>query len=314
MMLFTTPLLFLAEHKFTRKYLIPVLAYISAYSFLPHKELRFILFVNPLLNLCAASGLVNIQYQINEVIKWLINTNDSTESSEGSRKHKRGKEPRPETDPSTIRDTSKFWCLLCVSILVLIIVAANLTCCFIMARVSSYNYPGGKVAMSLGMNEELLSEAQKAVENPKSLGIDTGSDVAIYVNNLAAQSGFSRFLQVNGAYYSKTPKLDQSTFRSQYKLIYLVLEPDEVKVLRKFCPTDEIHSGNYKNCTLPNQSMMTCAIVETVKGLKSVDLRAFIRMAWMVNSYRSFQELMLSDRIYIRTSAALQVVRCVKDP
>lgn len=51
------------EHRKLRQVVFPVLAFLLLYSFLPHKELRFIFYVFPILNMIAALGLQHIWLQ-----------------------------------------------------------------------------------------------------------------------------------------------------------------------------------------------------------------------------------------------------------
>jgi len=87
--------------------------------------------------------------------------------------------------------------------------------------ISSNNYPGG----------EALTVVNKAIKNdfPKW----HASQISVYVSNLAAQTGFTRFLQLNQVYYNKEPEFNLNNFLS-YNVIYLVLElEDESKYLAK---------------------------------------------------------------------------------
>lgn len=312
-MMTSAPLLLLAEHKFTRDYLIPTLVFIISYSFLPHKEMRFILFVTPLLNLCAASGLLNVYYYLNKFMLYLrsrINNNQAknTQTSQDSPRKGLRSNAKPKAVATTGRSN------LATFLFALIVIGmflANLFACFILARVSSHNYPGGQAALSLGVTKELLDTAKKSLDNTSGLR-DLRSNAAVYVDNLAAQTGMSRFVQVNGVYYSKTPKLDDSTFKNSYKLIYLILELKEIEQqLVQYCPTlnnrDGLKDWTVKKttviCRLPNQSEMNCSIIDITKSLRSINLAAVLRKPTAI----------LDDTTYIRTRVALHIIRCAPE-
>lgn len=305
-MLFTLPLMCLAEHKFTREYFIPVIAFIFTYSILPHKELRFILFVTPLLNLCAASGLANIQYVIDSIIEWIPNIKRKA--------HRSSKDPKTLDKNSNVKNKSakrNYFSFALFLTLALIMLTANLICSFIMCRVSSYNYPGGQAALSLGVNKELLDRALELKrENPLSLS--PRSKLAVYVNNLSAQTGFSRFVQVDGVYYSKSPKLDSTTFKSSYELIYLVLEPKEVKIVqRSFCLVDEQpkNQTDIGECTFPNQSKMFCTQLDTVNAVEAVNIEEIVRKVKRIQFMDLVYDI-LEDKNVIITRTALKIIRC----
>lgn len=315
-MMASAPLMILAEHKFTREYLIPSLIFIFIYSFLPHKELRFILFITPLLNLCATSGLMNVQYYLN---KLFIHLRSQVQGNSPNNLSQKRSEPSASMDKKRTRN-------LIASLLFALVIAgmftANLFACFILSRVSSYNYPGGQAAISLGVTKELLDAALKSKDKTISYR-DLRSDVGVYVDNLAAQTGVSRFIQVDGVYYSKTPKLDSSSFTKSYNLIYLVLEPKEVtEYLRSFCPLadnieqltqdggDKMKESNSEiKCRIPNQSEMYCSIIDTIESFKSVNVGALLKRLKQIRSIKSAIEA-FDDRGFIKTRVALHIIRC----
>lgn len=285
----STPFILVADHKITRDYLIPVLAFICTYSLLPHKELRFVLFVAPLLNICVASGLMNTHYFLNKVFLYF---------------HSR---------------VSRYLCRFIFLGVIVGMVLANIINCFILSTISSHNYPGGHAALSLGMTKEFLDKAQQSMKNDTGL-FDPRSDVGVYVNNLAAQTGVSRFVQVNGAYYSKTPHIDTETFQKSYSLIYLILEPKEItEFSRKFCPQiDNLEQPFDKSierwkrskseikCRLPNQSQMYCSTIEAVNIFKSIDLEALKEKMMQLFAFK-FE---LSSTEFVKTRVALHTIRC----
>lgn len=292
-MMFATCLpLILTDNRITREYFIPVLAFIFTYSFLPHKELRFILFVTPLLNLCATSGLVNVHFYLDRIFIYL-------------------------------NQRAKKIAFVIFAIVVFAIIVLNLLACYVSLKVARLNYPGGKAALSLGMTKELLDEARKSLDNAElanSLN-DFRSNVAVYVDNMAAQTGVSRFVQVDGVYYSKDPRIDSGTFKKGYKLIYLVLEPKEIseftedhcyleanrdKLIRP--QANSWHTTNVEiKCRLPNQPEMYCSIVDTIETFTRVEIGAMklLQARSLQTLFRAFD-----DDTFIKLGVALHIIRC----
>lgn len=308
-----TPIIFLAEHRITRDYLIPTLVFIFIYSILPHKELRFILFVAPFLNICVASGLMNIYFYTNKILTYMHPLNkEAREEIENKKRENKSKSSKIESSHGSKAAKVMFTAFL------LSMLMANIFLCYVLSHISSHNYPGGHAAISLGTTKELLDHAQKTVENPGDIR-DPRSDVAVYVSNLAAQTGVSRFVQVNGVYYSKTPRIDRSTFKKSYNLIYLVLEPRELSEnIERWCPPIDdfmvpkmLAEKRDFSCYLPNQPFMTCSAVDKVGIFHSVDFGDLIKRFKAINSYQSFASSIIGAE-FIKTRVALHIVRCKK--
>lgn len=296
------PLILLAEHKVTRDYLLPTIAFILTYSYLPHKELRFILFITPLLNICLTSGLMNVYHYLNKLFLYL---------------HSKTRKPADKKNHREEGEEKRSLIASFVFIFILLgMCSANIFACYITSRISSLNYPGGQAAISLGVTKEILDRAQKVVNSDAGIR-DIRSDTGVYVNNLAAQSGVSRFTQVNGVFYSKTPNLDSSSFRNSYKLIYLLLEPKEVTTfLKSYCPLDDnISPDKWKKshtevkCAIPNQSQMFCSIHDSVNSFKSINIGGLIRKLKQVDSVESAKSS-VDDVNFIKTKTALHIIRC----
>ncbi|VDK38965.1 unnamed protein product [Taenia asiatica] len=131
---------------------IVALVFITLYSFLPHKELRFIIYAIPIFNLVTA-------YFWNYVMT-----------------------------PAFAHRICLVAVFLCYASLFV-----NLCVSIGLLYVSSHNYPGGEAITRLN-NWPGLSEQR---------------DVHIYISNLAAQTGVSRFQQVHDHWvYNKTEKID----------------------------------------------------------------------------------------------------------
>lgn len=133
-----------------RRMLFPSLAFVALFSLLPHKELRFIIYVFPLLNVAAAFACHNI---------WI--------------------------------SKRKSHLLILLRIAVAGHVLVNIVFSVFLLSVARVNYPGGVAIARLHQLE------------PKS------EPVNVHIDNLAAQTGVSRFTQIYSTWrYNKSEHLE----------------------------------------------------------------------------------------------------------
>lgn len=129
---------------------------------------------------------------------------------------------------------------------------ANVALSLLLLHVSSHNYPGGEAV--LAVNTAIQQQSQ----------LDSTS---VYVADLAAQSGFTRFLQLNHVDYNKEPKLFVDRFVAQ-KNLYLILEPSEQEAYFPHCSA--MDTGKHE-CGLAG-SLFQCRLLKGVNCYAGLDL------------------------------------------
>lgn len=367
--------------------------FIASYSFLPHKELRFILYVIPVLNTCAANTVAIMVEKFegskpcpeswlgNLILKKLGHEVPSDEEAEAADKEREQKEIEEEEairkrkdkhippakydaiiPPASLRrrggkgvvrngtveqqldeQYSKITAavlekhrsagelkkssssdsgdeevasLSCTFIIIFILMGIHIWCnvgCTVYASLASWNnYPGGDALFWLN-NHIKVTDFGEAKMKP--------SDVGVYVSNLAAQTGVTRFMQIEGVVYDKSPSFDLIANKSMvyvskknkaankhithdfshFRASYPILEKVDVPFLQLYCTSTK---GNSKSkgsssgienvvCNF-GENTKNCKIMKVINGFNGIDLG------------------LTSKNVVIKTTPMLWIFRCLK--
>lgn len=174
------------------------LGYIALYSLLPHKETRFIIYAVPLLLICMGSAMVRLD-------DW-IDDDDDDNKKKTAKKKKNDENQLPWDGPSLWM----VWLKILIRLALLGHLLLNIAATSVSIYLAFYNYPGGRAIAYV--NDHIINHSPRST--------------AVYVTDLAAQSGFSRFFELDNVHYSKTPTFDADNF-VDFKQIYLILERSE---------------------------------------------------------------------------------------
>ncbi|CAH1169812.1 unnamed protein product [Phaedon cochleariae] len=215
---FLVPIGFFLDER-VRKLVIPALLFVFLYSFLPHKELRFIIYVYPFLNAAAATACHKI---------W----------------ENRNKTP--------------FYHLMSLGVAGHLTV--NIVFTLFLLSISGTNYPGGT-----------------AISHLHRLARDE-THVRVHIANLAAQTGVSRFTQINTNWtYSKTENLMPGAYEL-YGFTHLIAESKSKfsNSLKPYSATHDVidtieafHQISFNYLTIPPVKIKTKPVLFILKRRKN---------------------------------------------
>ncbi|RWS31210.1 dol-P-Man:Man(7)GlcNAc(2)-PP-Dol alpha-1:6-mannosyltransferase-like protein [Leptotrombidium deliense] len=374
--------------------------FIFTYSFLPHKELRFIIYVVPILNTCAANTVAIMVEKFegtkplpeswlgNIVLKRLgyqVPSDEEAEAADREREQKERQEEEESKERKKKKNKSKgdgakqtptqydaitpygsslrrrglgkhsyngveeqldeqyskitaailekhkspsvdkkFGSaeeneeppsLSCTFIIIFIVMGIHIWCnvgCTVYASLASWNnYPGGDAI--LWLNDQIKNNDLKQYRR---------QDIGVYISNLGAQTGVTRFLQLEGVTYDKSPafslianktvagplnrKLGKQLINrniihdfSAFKICYLILEKIDVPFLQQYCTsTSSSKSGANTGiegvvCNFGDNTK-NCRIMKVINGFNGIDLG------------------LDSKNVVIKTTPMLWIFKCFK--
>ena len=220
----------------------PVIGFIALYSFLPHKEIRFIFPALPMFNVCAAHGMSRLHcaaFLVGDEQK-IKNCEDRTNQEEGNAKH-----------------FKSYWLNKGMWLCGIGAIALTMIGSVIFLRLSMENYPGGEALNRLRrhLDASVVSSANKQQRSPK------WEDVHVHVDVAAAMTGVSLF----GQRYAAQRYLDESPFRiekSGYE------EENQVSGIYEF-------TNRFTHLLTEEQFVDGYHMIDVVQGYPRLDFRNF---------------------------------------
>jgi alpha-1,6-mannosyltransferase len=189
-------------------FLFPSLLFVGLYSILPHKEMRFIFVILPMLNVTAAKGLTYLHTYIVESLKSAYKKKEDEDDHAGLKSTWLLVQRLSMTRNRIISVRSSFILLICI-LFAIASLLSSFAGSLIFVAISRHNYPGGNALELLTKNLEssslLISSMtdERLNKNPcimnrslnDGLGTKANKYIEIYVDVAASMTGVSLFGQ-----------------------------------------------------------------------------------------------------------------------
>jgi len=177
------------------EFLVPVLSFVALYSFLPHKEMRFIFPALPILNVAAAIGLARIHentFPASAVVVKGKDKEDQNLTAALKKKH-------------VVSYTARFL-FLCGTLAILFTFIGS----YVFLLVSKNNYPGGAALEMLvkHVDQQLSRKGDNSIEK---------KNIRVYIDVASSMSGVSLFGQRSASFAADMMGAEWSFEKSGYE-------------------------------------------------------------------------------------------------
>lgn len=167
------------QQKRIRRVITPAIFFITAYSYLPHKETRFIFYSLPFFNVCAAKLLDDALCEAFETLTTLTTTTtNSPTASDG------------ESQAGVVRGWKKMGYMMMILALGLVSVLGSVAQTVVSLHASQWNYPSGHALRWL--------TARDGAEATRLRGLQQCGEATIHIDAASAMQGISQFVHEDG--------------------------------------------------------------------------------------------------------------------